>query len=94
METSSEKEEEALGLVYEICPHIQFSHFVANSSMLEALEGESFVHVIDLGMTLGLPHGHQWQHLIQKLASCSGTPLKQLKMTAVGLYKSKFHLIG
>ncbi|PKI38059.1 hypothetical protein CRG98_041528 [Punica granatum] len=94
MEVSSEKKEDALGLVYEICPHIQFSHFVANSSILEAFEGESFVHVLDLGMTLGLPHGHQWRHLIRSLAVHSGPPLLRLRITAVGLYASKFYVIG
>ncbi|KAL0397273.1 UNVERIFIED_CONTAM: DELLA protein RGL3 [Sesamum calycinum] len=33
MDIASEKKEEALRLVYEICPHIQFGHFVANSSI-------------------------------------------------------------
>lgn len=54
---SSEKEE-ALSLVYDICPQIQFGHFVANSMILETFEGESSVHVVDLGMSLGLRHGH------------------------------------
>ncbi|KAA8540715.1 hypothetical protein F0562_024366 [Nyssa sinensis] len=52
MDIANEKKEEALRLVYEICPHIQFGHFVANASILEAFEGENFVHVVDLGMTL------------------------------------------
>ncbi|GLU12752.1 hypothetical protein SLE2022_294110 [Rubroshorea leprosula] len=69
MNASCNKKEEALELVYEICPHIQFEHFIANSSILEVFEGEKFVHVVDLGMTLGLPHGHQWHRLIQSLAS-------------------------
>ncbi|KAJ7945752.1 GRAS family transcription factor [Quillaja saponaria] len=38
MDAASEKKEEALHLVYEICPHIQFGHFVANSTILEAFE--------------------------------------------------------
>ncbi|KAJ6386879.1 hypothetical protein OIU78_016747 [Salix suchowensis] len=44
---SDKKEEEALRLVYEICPHIRFGHFVANNAILEAFEGESSVHVVD-----------------------------------------------
>ncbi|KAB5532114.1 hypothetical protein DKX38_018784 [Salix brachista] len=43
---SDKKEEEALRLVYEICPHIRCSHFVANNAILEAFEGESSVHVV------------------------------------------------
>ncbi|KAJ9163857.1 hypothetical protein P3X46_023485 [Hevea brasiliensis] len=65
MDISCDKKEETLRFVYEIFPHIQF----ANTSILEAFEGESFVHVVDLGMTLGLPHGHPWRQLIQSLAS-------------------------
>ncbi|KAJ0106272.1 hypothetical protein Patl1_18237 [Pistacia atlantica] len=91
---SSDKRVEALRLVYEICPHIQFSHFLANSSILEAFEGESFVHVVDLGMTLGLPDGHQWRWLIQSLANRAGQPPRRLRITAVGLCVDKFQIIG
>ncbi|PRQ17053.1 putative transcription factor GRAS family [Rosa chinensis] len=90
-----DKKEEALRLVYEICPHIQFGHFVANSSILEALEGESFVHVVDLGMTLGLPHGDQWQGLIQSLATRAGQPpVSRLRITGVGLCADRLLIIG
>ncbi|EEF51847.1 GRAS family protein RAD1 [Ricinus communis] len=94
MDIASDKKEEALSLVYEICPHIQFGHFVANSSILEAFEGESFVHVVDLGMTLGLPHGHQWRQLIQSLANRAGKPPCRLRITAVGLCVGRFQTIG
>lgn len=90
----SEKKEEALRLVYEICPHIQFGHFVANSLILEAFEGESFVHIIDLGMTLGLPHGHQWRQLLHSLATRGGPPPTRLRITAVGLGANQFQIIG
>ncbi|KAI5664961.1 hypothetical protein M9H77_24284 [Catharanthus roseus] len=93
-QNSDKRREEALGLVYEICPYIQFGHFVANSSILEAFEGESFVHVVDLGMTLGLPHGHQWRRLIQTLANRPGKPLRRLRITAVGLCVKRFQVIG
>ncbi|CAI9754664.1 unnamed protein product [Fraxinus pennsylvanica] len=93
MDIASIKKEEALRLVYEICPHIQFGHFVANSSILEAFEGESLVHVMDLGMTLGLPHGHQWRGLIQSLAKRLGPP-PRLRITAVGLCIDRFRVIG
>ncbi|TQD86446.1 hypothetical protein C1H46_027935 [Malus baccata] len=89
-----DKKEEALRLVYEICPHIQFGHFVANSSILEAFEGESFVHVVDLGMTLGLPHGDQWRDLIQSLATRTGRPPTRLRITGVGLCGDKLQIIG
>nr|ANJ78574.1 DELLA protein RGLI2 [Pyrus pyrifolia] len=89
-----DKKEEALRLVHEICPHIQFGHFVANSSILEAFEGESFVHVVDLGMTLGLPHGDQWRGLIESLATRTGQPPTRLRITGVGLYGDRLQIIG
>jgi DELLA protein len=96
MDAASEEMEEAFKLVYEICPHLQFGHFVANSIILEAFEGESFVHVVDLGMSLGLPHGHQWRGLIQSLANRSGSQrvLRRLRITAVGLCIARIQVIG
>ncbi|XP_051116632.1 GRAS family protein RAD1-like [Andrographis paniculata] len=93
MDFASEKKEEALRLVYEICPYIKFGHFVANVSILEAFEGESLVHVVDLGMTLGLPHGSQWHSLIESLAKRPG-PAARLRITAVGLCTDQFLAIG
>ncbi|KAJ6672283.1 hypothetical protein OIU85_013613 [Salix viminalis] len=89
------KEEEALRLVYEICPHIRCGHFVANNAILEAFEGESSVHAVDLGMTLGLTHGHQWRLLIQSLAEHAGKPpSRRLRITGVGLCVDRFRIIG
>ncbi|OVA17577.1 Transcription factor GRAS [Macleaya cordata] len=92
--TYTEKKEEALSLVYEICPHIQFGHFVANASILEAFEGESFVHVVDLGMTLGLRHGHQWRTLIDSLANRAGELPRRLRITGVGHSVVRLRTIG
>ncbi|KAK7291571.1 hypothetical protein RIF29_06818 [Crotalaria pallida] len=95
MDAASDKMEEAFRLVYEICPHIQFGHYVANSTILEAFEGESFVHVVDLGMSLGLPHGHQWRGLIQSLANRTGNHrVRCLRITGVGLCVGKLQVIG
>ncbi|KAF4348986.1 hypothetical protein G4B88_025286 [Cannabis sativa] len=90
------KRKKALRLVYEISPHIKFGHFVANASILEAFEGESYVHVVDLGMTLGLAHGEQWRALIQSLAQRAKTHQlpKRLRITAVGLCVERFQIIG
>lgn len=88
------EKEEALRLAYEICPYIQFGHFVANTSILEAFEGESYVHVVDLGMSLGLPSGYQWRRLIQSLAGRHGQPPRRLRITAIGLSAKKFRSIG
>ncbi|KAL2321713.1 hypothetical protein Fmac_026092 [Flemingia macrophylla] len=86
MDAASEEMEEAFRLVYELCPHIQFGHFVANSIVLEAFEGKNFVHVVDLGMSLGLRHGHQWRGLIQSLANRTGDEqVRRLRITGVGL---------
>ncbi|KAK1403223.1 DELLA protein GAI [Heracleum sosnowskyi] len=92
MAISSEKEE-ALSLVYNICPHIQFGHFVANSMILEAFEGESSVHVVDLGMSLGLRHGHQWRSLMNSLANRAGKP-RRLHITGVGNCAEHLQEIG
>ncbi|KAJ6764179.1 hypothetical protein OIU74_023120 [Salix koriyanagi] len=90
---SDQKEEEALRLVYEICPHIRFGHFVANNDILEAFEGESSVHVVDLGMILGLTHGHQWRLLIQSLAEHAGKPPNRLRITGtVGICVDRFRI--
>ena len=91
----SDKKEEALSLVFENCPHIQFGHFVANETILEAFEGESFFHVVDLGMTLGLAHGHQWRAiLINSLANRADQPPCRLRITSVGLAVDRFQTIG
>ncbi|XP_068651850.1 GRAS family protein RAD1-like [Aristolochia californica] len=91
---STEMKEEASCLVYEVCPHIQFGHFVANASILEAFEGEKSVHVVDLGMTLGLPHGHQWRALLNSLATRAGHPPQLVRITGVGPSGDHLQAIG
>lgn len=86
--------DEAIRLVYEVCPYIKFSHFVANAAILEAFEGESSVHVVDLGMTMGLSHGHQWCSLIDSLVKRPGYPPCQLKITGVGPWRDRLREIG
>lgn len=89
--------DEALHLVYEMCPQIQFGHFVANALILEAFEGESCVHVVDLGMSLGLPHGHQWRRLIQSLANYRAgrrQTVSRLRITGVGSCSERLQEIG
>ncbi|XVF02653.1 hypothetical protein REPUB_Repub04eG0192900 [Reevesia pubescens] len=88
------EKDEALSLVYELCPQIQFGHFIANESILEAFEGESFVHVVDLGMTIGLPRGHQWRNLMQSLVHRAGQPPKRLRITGVGTCPERLQAIG
>ncbi|KAF7833949.1 DELLA protein RGL1-like [Senna tora] len=91
-----QKMEEAYNLLYQISPHIQFGHYVGNSTILEAFEGHTFLHVLDLGMSLGLYHGHQWRGLIQTLVNRTGghLVLRRLKITGVGLDIVKLQTIG
>lgn len=85
---------EALALAYELCPYLRFAHFVANACMLEAFEGESNVHVVDLGMTLGLDRGHQWRGLLDGLAArASGKPAR-VRVTGVGARMDTMRAIG
>ncbi|KAJ9169408.1 hypothetical protein P3X46_017610 [Hevea brasiliensis] len=92
--TFEAEKDEALSLVYDICPQIQFGHFVANASILEAFEGESYVHIVDLGMTLGLHHGQQWRNLIHSLANHPGQPPRRLRITGVGNSGERLRAIG
>ncbi|CAI5949762.1 unnamed protein product [Closterium sp. NIES-64] len=62
----------------EACPWINFGHLVANGSILEAVEGATRVHVIDLGIT----HGTQWPTLLESLATRPGGP-PHLRITGV-----------
>lgn len=64
---------------YETCPYLKFAHFTANQAILEAFEGEKFVHVIDFNLMQGL----QWPALIQALALRPGGP-PHLRLTGIG----------
>lgn len=64
---------------YETCPFLKFAHFTANQAILEACEGQTTVHVIDLN----LMHGLQWPALIQALALRPGGP-PHLRLTGIG----------
>ncbi|CAI9093279.1 OLC1v1028744C1 [Oldenlandia corymbosa var. corymbosa] len=90
------EKEEAASLVYQICPQIQFGHYVANASILQAFEGESSnnIHVLDLGMTMGLRHGYQWRSLIFSLATRAGRPCHCLRITGIGSCPERFQAIG
>uniref|UniRef100_A0ACD5X859 Uncharacterized protein n=1 Tax=Avena sativa TaxID=4498 RepID=A0ACD5X859_AVESA len=85
---------EALAVAYELCPYLRFAHFVANVSILEAFEGESNVHVVDLGMTLGLDRGHQWRALLDGLASRAGGKPACVRVTGVGARLDTMRAVG
>ncbi|XP_073390062.1 DELLA protein RGL3-like [Physcomitrium patens] len=69
----------AFTTLYKICPYFQFGHFTANQAILEAVEGYSVVHIIDMD----LMQGFQWPGFIQSLSEREGGPPK-LKITGVG----------
>jgi hypothetical protein len=85
---------EALALAYELCPYLRFAHFVANASVLEAFEGEGYVHVVDLGMTLGLERGHQWRGLLDGLAAREAGRPARVRVTGVGAPIDAMRAIG
>uniref|UniRef100_A0A0D9V957 Uncharacterized protein n=1 Tax=Leersia perrieri TaxID=77586 RepID=A0A0D9V957_9ORYZ len=85
---------EALALAYELCPYLRFAHFVANACILEAFEGESSVHVVDLGMTLGLERGHQWRALLDALATRATGKPSRVRLTGVGARPDAMRSIG
>eukprot|EP00250_Pteridium_aquilinum_P017637 c23715_g1_i1 orf=499-2493(+) len=64
---------------YEICPYLKFAHFTANQAILEAFQGQKYVHVIDFSLMQGL----QWPALIQALALRPGGP-PHLRLTGIG----------
>lgn len=51
-------------------PYLTFGQVAANSAILEALVGESHVHIIDFG----IGHALQWPALLQALAARPGGP--------------------
>ena len=69
----------AFTTLYKVCPYFQFGHFTANQAILEAVEGHSVVHIIDLD----LMQGFQWPGLIQSLSERDDGPPK-LKITGIG----------
>lgn len=74
----------------EVCPYVPFGHFIANSVILEAIEGEEIVHVIDIGLT----EGPQWPAFIHGLATRPGGPPKLLRITGIGAFESQPEEIG
>ncbi|KAJ0923807.1 putative transcription factor GRAS family [Helianthus annuus] len=89
-----DKKDEALRLVYETCLHIKFGHFIANATILEVFEGEKYVHVVDLGLTLGLQQGHQWRGLIESLSQTHTPRRLRITAVAVGPFVNQFVTIG
>ncbi|BBN18339.1 DELLA protein [Marchantia polymorpha subsp. ruderalis] len=79
----------AFTTLYKVAPYFQFAHFTANQAILEAVEGRSAVHVVDLDIM----QGFQWPSLIQALASRPGGP-PHLRITGVGKHGDILHETG
>lgn len=70
----------AFQLLQDMSPFASFGHLTANQAILEAVAGESRVHIIDYDIAEGI----QWASLIQAMASRNeGVPPPHLKITAV-----------
>ncbi|KAJ7518812.1 hypothetical protein O6H91_20G010400 [Diphasiastrum complanatum] len=77
-----EKSENSLGafqILYEVLPYAKFAHFTANQAILEAIEGESQVHIVDFDILEGL----QWPPFMKALALRS-EEIPSLRITAIG----------
>lgn len=70
-----------LQVFYACCPYLIVTHFCANQAILEAFEGESEVHIVDLDIKQGL----QWASLVQALALRKGGPPALLRITALAM---------
>ncbi|KAG6552374.1 hypothetical protein Mapa_006228 [Marchantia paleacea] len=89
LQPSTEDYLSAFTTLYKVAPYFQFAHFTANQAILEAVEGQSAVHVIDLDIM----QGFQWPSLIQALASRPGGP-PHLRITGVGKHGDILHETG
>uniref|UniRef100_A0A1J3CYR9 Scarecrow-like protein 13 n=1 Tax=Noccaea caerulescens TaxID=107243 RepID=A0A1J3CYR9_NOCCA len=74
-----------MGVLYEICPYWKFAYTAANAAILEAVTGESRVHIIDFQIA----QGSQYMFLIQDLAKRPGGP-PLLRVTGVDDSQSRY----
>uniref|UniRef100_A0A7N0UFX7 Protein SHORT-ROOT-like n=1 Tax=Kalanchoe fedtschenkoi TaxID=63787 RepID=A0A7N0UFX7_KALFE len=63
----------------EVSPWTTFGHVASNGSILEALDGESKLHIIDMSNTLCT----QWPTLLEALATRNAQETPHLKLTVV-----------
>ncbi|MCO5599231.1 hypothetical protein L7F22_053331 [Adiantum nelumboides] len=63
----------------EVSPISQFAHFTANQGILDAMEGEDYVHLIDFE----LGFGGQWASFMQEISQRARGP-PELKITTMG----------
>ncbi|XP_058113377.1 scarecrow-like protein 18 [Magnolia sinica] len=63
----------------QITPFIRFSHLTANQAILDAIEGQSSIHILDFDTMQGV----QWPPLMQAIAERSPNPPK-IRITGTG----------
>ncbi|KAL6894362.1 hypothetical protein ACP4OV_008460 [Aristida adscensionis] len=76
--TSTNDMLKAFGLYVTACPFKRISHFVANTTILNASEGVAKLHIIDYG----IQYGFQWPVLMQRFSRRSGGP-PSLRITGI-----------
>lgn len=76
----------------QVTPYIRFAHLTANQALLEALNGEEFLHIVDLD----IGHGVQWPPFMQALADLrsEGEALPHLRITGVGIERDTLDRTG
>ncbi|GLJ52168.1 hypothetical protein SUGI_1109660 [Cryptomeria japonica] len=75
---------------YQLLPYHKFLHFTSNQAILEAVEGASQVHIIDLEIRQGL----QWPSFMQSLSLRPGGLPTLLKITAIGNDERRLNQTG
>ncbi|GLJ53827.1 hypothetical protein SUGI_1148960 [Cryptomeria japonica] len=69
-------------MLFNLCPFLKVSYAAVNHSIMEAMEGEDFVHIIDLNDCEPI----QWAWLMHSLAARNGGP-PNLRITAVSEHR-------
>ncbi|KAF9597968.1 hypothetical protein IFM89_023453 [Coptis chinensis] len=64
----------------QVTPFIRFSHLTANQAILEAIEGQDFIHILDFDTIM---QGVQWPPLMQAIAGYSNPP-SMIRITGTG----------
>eukprot|EP01018_Ginkgo_biloba_P030930 Gb_13901 [translate_table: standard] len=72
-------------LFFNLCPYLKFGFIVVNQSIVEAMEGEEFVHIIDLNAAEPL----QWVALIQALGARHGPGQRPPHLRITGIHEHK-----
>ncbi|CAK9211381.1 unnamed protein product [Sphagnum jensenii] len=77
----------------QVTPFVRFAHLTANQALLEALDGEWYLHIVDLDIV----HGLQWPPFMQALVDVradQGAGLPQLCITGIGKDRQVLEMTG